>query len=81
MFGMTTTPKTTQSYTVTWSMVYDADNHLDAVRQAYGSICDLAIDPSRGANFVLVEATNSPAIRTAIQLDEALGLTDETEIA
>lgn len=79
MLGMTTTPETTQSYTVTWSMVYDADDHLDAIRQAYASICDLAIDPSRGANFVLVEATNSPAIRTAIQIDEALGFSEETE--
>lgn len=69
-------PQTKQSYTVTWSMVYDADDHLDAVRQAYGTICDLAIDPSRGANFVLVEATHSPAIRTAIQLDEALGFSE-----
>ena len=61
-------------YIVTWSMVYEADNHLDAVAQAYGSICDLAENPSVGANYVTVAYDGDHSIKTIIEIDEALAL-------
>jgi hypothetical protein len=61
-------------YIVTWQMVYEADNHLDAVAQAYGSICDLAENPSVGANFVTVAYDGDHSIKTTIEIDEALAL-------
>ena len=61
-------------YIVTWSMVYEADNHLDAVAQAYGSICDLAENPSVGANYVTVAYDGDHSIKTTIEIDEALAL-------
>jgi bifunctional N-acetylglucosamine-1-phosphate-uridyltransferase/glucosamine-1-phosphate-acetyltransferase GlmU-like protein len=61
-------------YIVTWSMVYEADNHLDAVVQAYGSICDLAENPSVGANYVTVAYDGDHSIKTTIEIDEALAL-------
>ena len=43
-------------YIVRWEMVYeDAKNEFDAVAQAYGHICEIASDPSIGANFVQVK--------------------------
>lgn len=61
-------------YLVTWQMVYEADDHLDAIVQAYGEICALAKDPSQGANFVTVAYDGDHSIKTTMQLDEALNL-------
>ncbi len=61
-------------YIVTWQMVFEADNHLDAVAQAYASICELASDPSVGANYVSVAYAGDQSIRTCIEIDEALNL-------
>jgi hypothetical protein len=61
-------------YIVTWSMVYEAENHLDAVAQAYGSICEIAQNPSVGANFVTVAYEGDHSIKTVIEIDEALAL-------
>jgi hypothetical protein len=63
-----------RDYIVTWSMVYEADNHLDAVAQAYAGICEVAGDPSVGANYVTVAHADDKSIRTTIQIDEALNL-------
>lgn len=59
-------------YVVTWSMVYEAENHLDAVAQAYASLCDVASDPSVGANYVTVAYSGDESIRTSIEIDQAL---------
>lgn len=61
-------------YIVTWQMVYEADNHLDAVAQAYGSICEIARNPSVGENYVTVAYDGDHSIKTHIQIDEALAL-------
>lgn len=66
-------------YLVTWEMVYEADNHIDAVAQAYAEMCDLARDPSQGANFVTVAYDGDHSIRTTMQLDEALNLVSNNE--
>lgn len=55
-------------------MVYEADNHLDAVAQAYAGICEVSGDPSVGANYVTVAHADDKSIRTTIQIDEALNL-------
>jgi hypothetical protein len=55
-------------------MVYEADDHLDAIVQAYGEICELAKDPSQGANFVTVAYDGDHSIKTTMQIDEALNL-------
>jgi len=55
-------------------MVFEADNHLDAVAQAYASICEVASDPSVGANYVSVAYAGDQSIRTCIEIDEALNL-------
>jgi hypothetical protein len=55
-------------------MVYEADDHLDAIVQAYEEICELAKDPSQGANFVTVAYDGDHSIKTTMQLDEALNL-------
>jgi hypothetical protein len=61
-------------YLVTWQMVYEADNHIEAVAQAYGSICDLAENPSVGANYVTVAYDGDHSIKTIMEFDEALAL-------
>lgn len=68
-----------KQYLVTWQMVYEADDHLDAIAQAYGELCDLAQDPSRGANYVTVADDNDHSIRTSMQIDEALNLVSSRE--
>jgi len=62
----------TKPYLVRWEMVYESDSHLDAIAQAYGEICDLAKDPSRGANYVTVMYDGDHNIKTSMQIDEAL---------
>lgn len=66
----------TKPYLVRWEMVYDADNHLDAIMQAYGEICELARNPSQGANYVTVMHDDDHNIKTSMQIDEAIVLTD-----
>ena len=61
-------------YLVTWQMVFEADNHLDAVAQAYASLCEVASDPSIGANYVSVAYSGDHSIRKCIEIDEALNL-------
>ena len=58
-------------------MIYDADNHLDAITQAYAELCDLAKDPSQGANYVTVIDDSDHSIKTSMQIDEALNLVGE----
>ena len=54
-------------------MIYeDAKNEFDAVAQAYGHLCEIANDPSAGANFVQVINPDAPQTTTSIMLDEAL---------
>ena len=60
-------------------MIYEADNHIDAITQAYAEICDLAKDPSRGANYVTVMYDGDHSIKTSMQIDEALNLVGEHE--
>ncbi len=67
----------TKPYLVTWQMIYEADDHLDAVVQAYAEICDLAKDPSQGANYVTVAYDGDHSIATHIQIDEVLNLVGE----
>ena len=55
-------------------MIYEADNHIDAITQAYAEICYLAKDPSRGANYVTVIDDSDHSIKTSMQIDEALNL-------
>jgi hypothetical protein len=64
----------TKAYLVTWEMVYEANDHLDAIAQAYAEICDLAKDPSQGANYVTVAYDGDHSIKTNMQIDEALNL-------
>lgn len=60
-------------YIVRWKMMYeDAENEFDAVAQAYGHLCELAQDPSVGANYVQVINPDTPLCHTSIMLDEAL---------
>ena len=66
-------------YLVRWEMIYDADSHLDAITQAYAEICDLAKDPSQGANYVTVIDDSDHSIKTSMQIDEALNLVDAQE--
>ena len=66
-------------YLVRWEMIYDADNHLDAITQAYAEICDLAKDPSQGANYVTVIDDSDHSIKTSMQIDEVLNLVGEHE--
>lgn len=61
-------------YLVTWEMVYDADDHLDAIAQAYAELCEIARDPSQGANYVTVAYDGDHSIKTHMQIDEALNL-------
>ena len=58
-------------------MIYDADSHLDAITQAYAELCDLAKDPSQGANYVTVIDDSDHSIKTSMQIDEALNLVGE----
>jgi hypothetical protein len=55
-------------------MIYEADNHLDAIAQAYAEICELAKDPSQGANYVTVIDDSDHSIKTSMQIDEVLNL-------
>ena len=64
-------------YLVRWEMIYDADSHLDAITQAYAELCDLAKDPSQGANYVTVIDDSDHSIKTSMQIDEALNLVGE----
>ena len=64
-------------YLVRWEMIYDADSHLDAITQAYAELCDLAKDPSQGANYVTVIDDSDHSIMTSMQIDEALNLVGE----
>ena len=64
-------------YLVRWEMIYDADNHLDAITQAYAELCDLAKDPSQGANYVTVIDDSDHSIKTSMQIDEVLNLVGE----
>ena len=66
-------------YLVRWEMIYDADSHLDAITQAYAELCDLAKDPSQGANYVTVIDDSDHSIKTSMQIDEALNLVGEHE--
>lgn len=60
-------------YIVRWEMIYeDAENEFDAVAQAYGHICEIANDPSVGANFVQIINPDTPNCHTSVMLDEAL---------
>lgn len=62
-------------YIVRWEMIYeDAESEFDAVAQAYGNLCEIASDPSIGANFVQVINPDVPNSFTNIMLDEALAL-------
>lgn len=63
-----------KEYIVTWQMVFEADNHLDAVAQAYASLCEVASDPSIGANYVSVAYAGDQSIKTCIEIDQALSL-------
>ena len=67
----------TKPYLVRWEMIYEADNHLDAIAQAYAEICELAKDPSQGANYVTVAYDGDHSIKTHMQIDEALNLLSE----
>ena len=69
----------TKPYLVRWEMIYEADNHIDAITQAYAEICDLAKDPSQGANYVTVMYDGDHSIKTSMQIDEALNLVGEHE--
>lgn len=60
-----------KEYTVTWSMTYEANDVYDAVEQAYAEMCELARDPSEGANYVSVSVGDN---RTTVQLDNILCL-------
>ncbi len=64
----------TKPYLVRWEMIYEADNHLDAIAQAYAEITDIAKDPSKGANYVTVMYDGDHSIKTSMQIDEALNL-------
>jgi hypothetical protein len=66
-------------YLVRWEMIYEADNHLDAIAQAYAEICELAKDPSQGANYVTVIDDSDHSIKTSMQIDEVLNLIDSHE--
>lgn len=46
-----------REYEVTWGMVYEADNHEDAVRQALGDLAQVIALPSEGPNIFLVRET------------------------
>lgn len=61
-------------YIVRWEMIYeDAQNEFDAVAQAYSHLCELALDPSTGANYVVVLDADNPTSSTAsIAIDDAL---------
>lgn len=60
-------------YIVRWEMIYDdAENEFDAVAQAYGHICEIAKDPSVGANYVQVINADNPNSHSSVMLDEAL---------
>jgi hypothetical protein len=61
-------------YTVTWSMNYEADSHLDAISQAYAAIRNLAVDPSVGANYVTVAYATEPQNKSHYQIDEVMNL-------
>ena len=69
----------TKPYLVRWEMIYEADNHLDAIAQAYAEICGLTHDPSQGANYVTVMYDGDHSIKTSMQIDEALNLVDTQE--
>ncbi len=59
-------------YTVSWSMVYEADDELDAVRQAVGDLETIThIDPSYGPNFFVVD-NHSLTERILIQADQVV---------
>ena len=45
---------------------------MDAIAQAYAELCDLAKDPSQGANYVTVMYDGDHSIKTSMQIDEAL---------
>ncbi len=60
-------------YIVRWEMMYEgAENEFDAIAQAYGHICEIASDPSTGANYVQVINADIPNSNSSIMLDEAL---------
>lgn len=60
-------------YIVRWEMVYeDAENEFDAVAQAYAHLCEIAQDPSIGANYVQVINPDLPSSHSSVMLDEAL---------
>jgi hypothetical protein len=61
------------TYIIKWEMVYeDSQNEFDAVAQAYAHLCELAQDPSAGANYVQVTNLDTPSSYTHVALDEAL---------
>jgi hypothetical protein len=54
-------------------MIYeDAENEFDAIAQAYGNICEIASDPSIGANYIQVINPDIINSNSTILLDEAL---------
>ena len=67
-------------YIVSWQMVYeDTENELDAVSQAYAHLCELAQDPSIGANYLKVTNLDTPSSYSFVQIDEALNLLGEAQ--
>lgn len=58
-------------YEVSWTMIYEADDPEDAVRQALAALGDVVAHPSEGPNIFVVTAPGVLSYRTAEEALEA----------
>jgi hypothetical protein len=61
-----------KEYEVTWGMIYEAENELDALKQALGDLAEVTSNPSVGPNIFVIRQTVEDAETVAMPADSYL---------